>query len=85
MATFLPFRRHQLLLAAAVLLACAAPALAAVPANGGFIVQSDPGTVAGILVGGMLIFILSIGLCCLGDIQTPTRIANTYPMGKKEF
>ena len=76
---------RQLLLAAAVILAAVAPASAAVPSEGNFIVQSDPGTVAGIIVGFTMLGILSIGLCCLGEIQTPTRIATTYPPSKKEF
>ena len=55
-------------LVAAAVLACAPAARAAVPSNGNYIVQSDPGTVAGILVGFTLLSILGIGLCCLGEI-----------------
>ena len=77
---------RRISLFAAIVLACVAPvARAAVPSTGNYVVQSDPGTVAGVLVGFMLLSILAVGLCCLGEIQTPTRIATRYPPSKKEF
>ena len=78
------FSRRNLFVALLVALS-ALDVRAAVPSNGGYIVQSDPGTVAGLLVGLTLLSILGIGLCCLGEIQTPTRIATRYPPSKKEF